>query len=145
MVELCAPCHSRRSELGDYDHTGTETARPHVARLLREELYEADGQILDEVYVYGSFLQSKMYAREVSCPDCHDSHSLRLHREGNELCLQCHQREVYDDAAHHFHKKILPGRSRRTGPGASSVTWSSGRTWSSTGARTTASACHDRI
>ena len=24
MVELCAPCHSRRAELGDYDHSGAE-------------------------------------------------------------------------------------------------------------------------
>ena len=110
MVELCAPCHSRRTELGDYDHTQTESLDYMLPALIREELYEADGQILDEVYVYGSFLQSKMYAREVSCSDCHDSHSLRLHREGNELCLQCHQREVYDDAAHHFHKKVYEGQ-----------------------------------
>jgi tetratricopeptide (TPR) repeat protein len=77
--------------------------------LLEDGLYHPDGQILDEVYVYGSFLQSKMYAREVSCPDCHDSHSLKLHREGNELCLQCHQPEVYDTRDHHFHKKIHEG------------------------------------
>jgi tetratricopeptide (TPR) repeat protein len=109
MVELCAPCHSRRSELGDYDHTGTELLDHMLPALLREELYEPDGQIRDEVYVYGSFLQSKMYAREVSCPDCHDSHSLQLHREGNNLCLQCHESHVYDDAAHHFHKKIHEG------------------------------------
>jgi tetratricopeptide (TPR) repeat protein len=51
-----------------------------------------------------------MYAREVSCPDCHDSHSLKLHREGNELCLQCHQREVYDTREHHFHKKVYQGK-----------------------------------
>jgi len=110
MVELCAPCHSRRAELGDYDHTQIESLDYMLPALIREDLYEADGQILDEVYVYGSFLQSKMYAREVSCPDCHDSHSLQLHREGNELCLQCHQREVYDDAAHHFHKKMDEGQ-----------------------------------
>ena len=70
----------------------------------------ADGQDLDEVYTYGSFLQSKMYARGVSCRDCHDSHSLKLRFEGNELCLQCHQREVYDSADHHFHKKIVDGK-----------------------------------
>ncbi len=35
--------------------------------LLSEGLYFADGQDLDEVYTYGSFLQSKMYARGVSC------------------------------------------------------------------------------
>jgi tetratricopeptide (TPR) repeat protein len=109
-VELCAPCHSRRSELGDYDHMETELLDYMLPSLLREGLYEVDGQILDEVYVYGSFLQSKMYAREVSCPDCHDSHSLKLHHEGNDLCVKCHQREVYDDAAHHFHKQEHEGK-----------------------------------
>ena len=110
LVELCAPCHARRAELGDYDHTTTEMLDRHLPSLLREGLYHADGQILDEVYVYGSFLQSKMYARGVTCRDCHDSHSLELHREGNELCLQCHQREVYDTRDHHFHKKVHEGR-----------------------------------
>jgi len=109
MVELCAPCHSRRAELGDYDHTGAELLDHMLPSLISDGLYHADGQLLDEVYVYGSFLQSKMYAREVSCPDCHDSHSLQLHRQGNELCLHCHQREVYDTADHHFHKKIHEG------------------------------------
>lgn len=110
LVELCAPCHSRRAELGDYDHTGLNLLDHMLPSLLNEGLYHADGQILDEVYVYGSFQQSKMNAREVRCSDCHDSHSLKLHREGNELCLQCHQREVYDSGDHHFHKKIHEGR-----------------------------------
>jgi tetratricopeptide (TPR) repeat protein len=110
LVELCAPCHARRAELGDYDHTTAEMLDRHLPSLLREGLYHADGQILDEVYVYGSFLQSKMYARRVTCRDCHDSHSLKLHRDGNELCLQCHQGEVYDTADHHFHKKVHEGR-----------------------------------
>jgi predicted CXXCH cytochrome family protein len=78
--------------------------------LLTEGLYEADGQQQDEVYTYASFLQSKMYARGVRCSDCHDSHSAKLLRKGNELCLQCHQREVYDTADHHFHKKEVKGQ-----------------------------------
>jgi tetratricopeptide (TPR) repeat protein len=110
LVELCAPCHSRRAELGDYDHTGLHLLDHMLPSLLEEGLYHPDGQILDEVYVYGSFLQSKMDARQVRCSDCHDSHSLQLHFEGNELCLQCHQREVYDTADHHFHKKVHEGR-----------------------------------
>jgi tetratricopeptide (TPR) repeat protein len=111
MVELCAPCHSRRAELGDYDHSGRELLDYMLPSLLDDGLYYADGQILDEVYVYGSFVQSKMYARGVSCPDCHDSHSLKLHRQGNDLCLQCHQREVYDTREHHFHKKTYAGKA----------------------------------
>ena len=110
LVELCAPCHSRRAELGDYDHRGLQLLDHMLPSLLSEGLYFADGQDLDEVYTYGSFLQSKMYARGVSCRDCHDSHSLKLRFEGNELCLQCHQREVYDSSDHHFHKKVVEGR-----------------------------------
>jgi predicted CXXCH cytochrome family protein len=78
--------------------------------LLTEGLYEADRQQLDEVYTYASFLQSKMYARGVRCSDCHDSHSAKLLKTGNELCLQCHQREVYDTSDHHFHKKLVEGK-----------------------------------
>jgi predicted CXXCH cytochrome family protein len=110
LVESCAPCHSRRAELGDYDHTGRLLLDHSVPSLLTEGLYEADGQQLDEVYTYQSFLQSKMYARGVRCSDCHDSHSARLLRPGNDLCLQCHQREVYDTADHHFHKKVVDGK-----------------------------------
>jgi len=110
LVELCAPCHARRSELGDYDHAGGDALDYMLPSLLREGLYHPDGQILDEVYVYGSFLQSKMYARGVKCADCHDSHSLKLVREGNDLCLQCHEGQVYDAPSHHFHKKIHEGK-----------------------------------
>ncbi len=110
QVELCAPCHSRRGELGDYDHTGAallDTFRPSI---LEQGLYYADGQILDEVYVWGSFTQSKMYANGVRCSDCHDVHSLRLKADGNALCLQCHRADAYDTPDHHFHKKVHEGR-----------------------------------
>lgn len=110
LVEVCAPCHARRAELGDYDHSGRLLLDHMVPALLTEGLYEADGQQLDEVYTYASFLQSRMYARGVGCPDCHDSHSARQLRPGNELCVRCHQREVYDSADHHFHKKEVDGR-----------------------------------
>jgi tetratricopeptide (TPR) repeat protein len=109
QVELCAPCHSRRTELGGYDHTGADLLDHHIPSLLDEGLYYSDGQILDEVYVYGSFLQSKMYRNNVRCSDCHDVHSLQLLREGNALCLQCHTAAVYDSSDHHFHKKIYEG------------------------------------
>jgi len=110
QVDLCAPCHSRRAEIGDYDHTGGSLLNHMLPSLLTEGLYEADGQQLDEVYKYASFLQSKMYARGVACRDCHDSHSAKLLKDGNELCLQCHQREVYDTADHHFHKPTYQGK-----------------------------------
>jgi predicted CXXCH cytochrome family protein len=72
--------------------------------LLAASLYHADGQIQDEVYEYGSFLQSKMYANRVQCSDCHDPHSLKLKFTGNQLCAQCHIPAKYDTPAHHHHE-----------------------------------------
>ena len=111
QVELCAPCHSRRSELGDYDHSGAALLDQLRPAILSQGLYFADGQILDEVYVWGSFTQSKMYANEVRCSDCHDAHSLKLKLEGNALCGQCHRADVYDTPEHHFHKKVVKGET----------------------------------
>jgi Tfp pilus assembly protein PilF len=105
QVELCAPCHSRRSMLGDYAHQQQNLLDTETPRLLEVGLYYPDGQIQDEVYVYGSFVQSKMYARDVRCSDCHNVHTITRHQEGNKLCLQCHQAAVYDNKEHHFHKK----------------------------------------
>jgi Tfp pilus assembly protein PilF len=104
QVELCAPCHSRRAILGDYTHAEPDLLDSMLPSLLTPELYFADGQILEEVYVYGSFTQSKMYSRNVRCSDCHDVHSIKKIKEGNALCLQCHRAGVYDTKAHHFHK-----------------------------------------
>jgi tetratricopeptide (TPR) repeat protein len=105
QVELCAPCHSRRAILGDYTHAEPDLLDSMLPSLLTPELYFADGQILDEVYVYGSFTQSKMYRRNVRCSDCHDVHTIKKVKEGNALCLQCHRAAIYDTKAHHFHKK----------------------------------------
>jgi predicted CXXCH cytochrome family protein len=110
LVELCAPCHSRRTELGDYDHRRSELLDNHLPALLAEGTYHPDGQILDEDFEYGSFLQSKMYRMGVGCTDCHDAHSLKLRQEGNGVCLQCHAAPAYDDARHHFHKKVWEGK-----------------------------------
>ncbi len=105
LVELCAPCHARRAALGDYTHAEHDLLDSLLPQLLTENLYFPDGQILEEVYVYGSFTQSKMYHRDVRCSDCHDVHSVKLLKEGNDLCLQCHRAGEYDTKRHHFHKK----------------------------------------
>jgi predicted CXXCH cytochrome family protein len=109
QVALCAPCHSRRTELGDYDHRSAELLDHALPAALREGLYHADGQIEDEVYVYGSFVQSKMYQNGVRCSDCHDVHSLQLREEGNALCTQCHRADTYDSYDHHFHQQVYRG------------------------------------
>ena len=105
QVEQCAPCHSRRAAMGDLQHTETDLLDSFLPSLLTGELYFADGQILEEVYVYGSLVQSKMYRQEVRCSDCHDVHSIERVLEGNALCLQCHRAEQYDSYEHHFHKE----------------------------------------
>ena len=105
QVEICAPCHSRRGAMGDETHAKADFLDNYLPSLLTENLYFADGQIEDEVYVYGSFIQSKMYRHDVRCSDCHDAHTIKLVKEGNELCLQCHRAAQYDTKDHHFHKQ----------------------------------------
>ncbi|UXP33078.1 tetratricopeptide repeat protein [Reichenbachiella agarivorans] len=103
LVDKCARCHSRRGQITPYfDYTGSFLDHYRPA-LLTSDLYELDGQIKDEVYVYNSFTQSKMYHNNVSCKDCHDVHSLKLKRQGNALCLQCHEPK-YNEVSHHKHK-----------------------------------------
>ena len=108
-VESCARCHSRHSPLGDAVENGKPILDSFRVALLSEDLYHADGQIKDEVYVYGSFLQSKMHRAGVTCSDCHDPHSLELRAEGNALCTRCHLSEAFDSPAHHFHTAGAPG------------------------------------
>ena len=103
-VDLCARCHSRRTALQDYKHDTVDLLNHMIPELIREPLYFPDGQIRDEVYVFGSFTQSRMYMEEVKCNDCHDVHSGKLLLEGNKLCLQCHREDVYESYNHHFHQ-----------------------------------------
>ena len=108
-LAVCGRCHSRRSPLADAVHPGASLHDTHRLELLTEELYFADGQIRDEVFVLGSFLQSPMHAKGVTCSDCHDAHSGALHVDGNALCLGCHAPEVFDAPTHHHHDRGSPG------------------------------------
>lgn len=103
-IEVCAQCHSRRSAITDSYQPGKPFTDHYMPRLLDEGMYYSDGQIQDEVYVYGSFLQSKMYHKGVTCSDCHEPHSLQLRQEGNGVCLHCHTTEKFDSKKHHFHQ-----------------------------------------
>ncbi|MBE9564025.1 MAG: tetratricopeptide repeat protein [Proteobacteria bacterium] len=108
-IEVCAQCHSRRSAITNNYQPGKSFADHYMPRLLDEGMYFSDGQIQDEVYVYGSFMQSKMYHKGVACSDCHEPHSLQLRQEGNGVCLQCHSAEKFDSKKHHFHKSDSTG------------------------------------
>ncbi len=105
-IETCARCHSHRHPLQPGNHAGRPLLDGYQPSLLHENRYHADGQILDEVFVYGSFVQSKMYQAGVTCSDCHDPHSLKLRAQGNALCAGCHSPTTYDHPSHHFHEKI---------------------------------------
>lgn len=73
-LEACAKCHSRRSQFSDDFKAGDSFSNHYIPVTLSQSLYYSDGKIKDEVYVYNSFLQSKMYEEGVTCSDCHDPH-----------------------------------------------------------------------
>ena len=103
-LEMCARCHARRGEIHeDYVH-GQEVSDDYRVALLDEDHYFPDGQIKEEDYEYGSFVQSRMFHAGVTCSDCHEPHSSRLRAEGNQVCMQCHSAQKYDSPTHHFHK-----------------------------------------
>jgi tetratricopeptide (TPR) repeat protein len=106
QLETCAKCHARRYQIHEDFRPGKPFLDHYEPALIAHNLYHADGQIQDEVYEYGSFLQSKMYANRVQCSDCHDPHSLKLKFAGNQLCAQCHVPAKYDTPAHHHHKSV---------------------------------------
>ncbi len=125
-IQQCAGCHSRREahEQGN-PLPGTPYHDAYNLALLRPGAYHPDGQILDEVYVYGSFLQSKMYAQGVGCMNCHEPHSATLRAEGNGVCTQCHSpagnpdfptlaRKDYDTPDHHHHPEDSAGAQCKT-------------------------------
>lgn len=114
-IQQCAGCHSRREAFEDGNPLpGTPYHDAYNLAVLRPGLYHADGQIQDEVYVYGSFLQSRMYEKGVGCMNCHDPHRAELRAEGNGICTQCHSpagnpdfpsltKRDYDAFEHHRH------------------------------------------
>ncbi|WP_380054305.1 multiheme c-type cytochrome [Falsihalocynthiibacter sp. SS001] len=121
VIQQCAGCHSRREPFSDGNPLpGTPYHDAYRLSPLRENLYHADGQISDEVYVYGSFLQSKMNEKGVTCVNCHNPHTAELKAEGNAICTQCHSEagnpdfaslplKLYDDPSHTFHPEGSDG------------------------------------
>ena len=120
QINACAPCHSRRSQIAEGFQPGRSYFDHYAPRLLSSNLYYVDGQIDEEVYVYGSFLQSRMHRAGVTCTDCHEPHSASLKRTGNETCTFCHQPAPatrfaplsagnYDSKDHHLHEPDSPG------------------------------------
>jgi tetratricopeptide (TPR) repeat protein len=108
-IDMCARCHGRASRISDDFVHGKPPLDTHRLVRLDDGLYWNDGQMRDEVYNWGSFVQSEMYAQGVTCSDCHDPHSLKLRKPGNLVCSQCHQPAKYDTAKHTHHADGTPG------------------------------------
>jgi predicted CXXCH cytochrome family protein len=78
----------------------------HVVSPLARGLYYPDGQMRDEVYNYGSYKQSKMFAAGVTCSDCHEPHAAKLRASDDGVCLQCHAADKYAAITHHHHEAV---------------------------------------
>jgi predicted CXXCH cytochrome family protein len=102
-VEVCAPCHSRRTPVKEGFLASDPFLDSFEPDLLRPGRYHADGQVQGEVYEWGSFLQSRMYRSGVQCSDCHEPHSAKLYAPGNALCVRCHEPTHFDVEAHSHH------------------------------------------
>jgi tetratricopeptide (TPR) repeat protein len=106
-IDVCAQCHSRRAQIAEGYAAGAPLEDYYAPDPIVPGLYYADGQQRDEVYTYGSFLQSRMAHAGVTCADCHEPHSQRPRAPGNLVCAPCHAPAKYETTAHHFH----PARS----------------------------------
>jgi predicted CXXCH cytochrome family protein len=107
-TETCGLCHARRGQFSENWLPGHWLSETHSVSPLSRGLYYADGQMLDEVYNYGSFKQSKMFAAGVTCSDCHEPHSAKLRSSGDAVCGQCHASDKYAATAHHGHDGSPP-------------------------------------
>jgi tetratricopeptide (TPR) repeat protein len=105
QINTCAPCHSRRHAITSDAQPGQPYLDNYVPSLLEEGVYYADGQILEEDYEWGSFLQSKMYRNGVTCSDCHNPHSAKLPTVSlDSVCGKCHSLAKFGAQQHHHHK-----------------------------------------
>jgi len=103
-IAACGPCHAHRRVIAEALGAHQSLFDVYLPSLLDAGLYRPDGRQEAEVYILGSFLQSRMAAAGVTCSDCHDPHSGALKAEGNALCAQCHQPAVFDTREHHRHE-----------------------------------------
>jgi len=107
-VETCGLCHALRGGFSEDWVPGRPLSDTHAVAPLRQGLYHADGQMLDEVYNYGSFKQSRMFKAGVTCGDCHEPHGAKLRAPADGVCLQCHAPAKYSAETHHRHAGAAP-------------------------------------
>jgi tetratricopeptide (TPR) repeat protein len=109
LIETCARCHARATRFSDNYFHGQSLLQSHLPATADPVNYYIDGQIKEENYEYGSFLQSKMYAKGVTCSNCHEPHSMKVLTTGNALCTSCHMPAKYDGPQHSFHQAASTG------------------------------------
>ena len=119
QVEGCSSCHSRRTELTASAPPGAPRLDHFLPALLAPPAYHVDGQQREEVFVDGSYRQTRMYQAGVTCTHCHDAHDGRTKLKGDALCTQCHAPTPnpafpkaagrFDARSHHFHPEGSDG------------------------------------
>src|SRR3954469_8698756 len=97
-LETCGMCHSLRTQIAEPWRPGRQLLDTHLPHLLSPGFFEADGKMSGEVFNYAPFRESLMFAKGVTCSDCHDPHSGRLLADGNAICGQCHAAEKNEAA-----------------------------------------------
>lgn len=107
-IDMCGQCHSLRSPLTEESAKGGYFDKYRIEGI-NAPFYHPNGLIKEEVFVLGSFLQSKMYQAGVTCSNCHNAHTGKVKIEGNGLCLQCHQASTYNEPTHHQHEQNSAG------------------------------------
>jgi predicted CXXCH cytochrome family protein len=109
-VETCGFCHARGGAFSEDWVPGRWLSNTHRVSPFERRLFHADGQTRDveEPYNYQPFKQSAMFAKGVTCSDCHEPHSAALRAPGNGVCVQCHAADKFDTAAHRHHDEVKP-------------------------------------
>jgi Tfp pilus assembly protein PilF len=121
QVDACGYCHALRSTLTAEYPPGAPLLDHVLPVPLEGPNYFADGQQREEVFVLGSWLQSRMHQKGMVCSDCHDPHSGKPRAAGDALCTSCHnptgpaartaidvgglKRKTYDSPAHTHHAR----------------------------------------
>ncbi|MGB6223386.1 ammonia-forming cytochrome c nitrite reductase subunit c552 [Haloferula sp.] len=121
-MESCATCHARRGEFDEKFSIGDDFNNHYSLALPSQPgLWYPDGQQLDEVYKYNSFLLSRMGHKGIACTDCHDPHEANpiggeVAVRSNALCMTCHggganEATVINPVEHSFHAPGTSGAS----------------------------------
>jgi predicted CXXCH cytochrome family protein len=107
-LNMCGACHALRGKLNDSQNKDSFHNQNRL-QLINQDSYFFDGQTKEEAFVLGSFLQSKMHHKGVTCSNCHNPHTGKVLVEDNGLCTQCHKAQVYDQIEHHHHSVSSAG------------------------------------